>query len=233
MSELHDACDRGELETVRRLIEADPTRLDASDAHQWPPIFHAALHRRVEVVRYLIEQGADLSVQDGYVMHYAGEVTDNQEIVAMLVAYGALDAHLKPTDDLSRQLLAAIFLEDEPRVRSLLRRHPRLASQQDGRGDQPIHHAARNGSTAIVVTLLELGADANARTVSGQTTLYCAGGHGHTEVVRRLLKAGADPNVRFTDDGRTLREWLQPYEEDEMFAPVAALLDAIDLDAID
>jgi hypothetical protein len=94
----------------------------------------------------LIEAGADLAAHDGYVLHYAGEVPDNKAIVSLLVQYGALDAHVRPADDLSRQFLAALFLGDGGRVRSLLARHPRLATTPDGR-DQPIHHAARNGDT--------------------------------------------------------------------------------------
>ena len=132
------------------MVAADPAIVDADDEHEWRPIFHAGLCRQTEIVRLLIEAGADLAAHDGYVLHYAGEVPDNQEIFAMLIQYGALDAHVRPSDDLSRQLLAALFLGDEARVGSMLDRFPKLATTPDGRGDQPIHHAARNGDTEIV-----------------------------------------------------------------------------------
>src|ERR671915_604675 len=142
---IHDACQRGDVEAVRALIAADPAAVDADDEHKWRPIFHAGLWRREQVVRLLIEAGADLAAHDGYVMHYAGEMPDNKAVVALLVQYGALEAHVRPADDLSRQLLAAVFLADAGRVRSLLDRHPRLATAPDGRGDPPLLHAARNG----------------------------------------------------------------------------------------
>jgi ankyrin repeat protein len=175
-------------------------------------------------VRLLIEAGADLAAHDGYALHYAAEVPDNKAIVALLVQYGALDAHVCPPDDLSRQLLAAVFLGDATRVSSLLDRHAQLATIADGRGDQPIHHAARNGDTEIVGLLLKHGSDMNARGAHGQTVLYCAGGHGHLATLRLLLDAGADMNARFGQDSRTLLEWLDQYPRDPRFRPIAAEL---------
>lgn len=209
---------------MRALIAADPAIVDADDEHRWRPIFHAALWRQEPIVRLLIEAGADLSAHDGYVMHYAGEVPGNKAIVALLVQYGGLDAHVRPPDDLTRQFLAAVFLANVPRVRSLLDRHPRLATATDGLGDQPIHHAARNGDTEIVRQLIEHGADVDARNTRGHTVLYCAGGHGHLETLQLLLDRGADPDAKFTDEGGTLLDWLAEYPDDTRYTSIVAAL---------
>ena len=221
---IHDACRTGDLDTVRKLVASDPALVDVDDQHQWRPIFHAALERHIDVVRFLIESGADLAAHDGYVLHYAGEVPDNKDIVGLLVTYGALDAHVRPKDDLSRQFLASLFLGDHVRVRSMLNRHPQLATAADGRGDYPIHHAARNGDIRIVLSLIDHNADVNAENERGHTVLYCAGGHGHFETVRMLLQNNADPTVRFTKDGKTLIEWLAQYPDDGRFVKVSQLL---------
>jgi ankyrin repeat protein len=221
---IHEACRRGDVAAVRALIAADPAAVDADDEHGWRPIFHAGLWRHEQVVRLLIEAGADLAAHDGYVMHYAGEVPGNKAIVSLLVQYGALDAHVRPADDLSRQFLAAVFLADTARVRSLLGRHPRLATAPDGRGDQPIHHAARNGDTEIVRLLIGHGADVNAVNTRGHTVLYCAGGHGHVHTMQLLLDEGADCDARFTHDGKTLLEWLAQYPADPRYSPIAEAL---------
>lgn len=145
-------------------------------------------------------------------MHYAGEVPDNKAIVSLLLQYGALDAHVRPTSDLSRQLLAAVFLADEARVLSLLARHPHLATVEDGSGNRPIHHAARNGDTKIVRLLIDHGADIHSISTRGHTVLYCAGGHGHLETVKLLLAEGAD--------GMALMQWLAQYPDDPRFTPI-------------
>ena len=221
---IHDACRKGDLDAVRKMVASDPALVDADDSHEWRPVFHAALERHIDVVRFLIESGADISAHDGYVLHYAAEVPNNKEMVALLVTYGALDAHVRPADDLSRQFLASLFLGDNGRVRSMLDRHRQLASAVDGRGDYPIHHAARNGDTEIVRLLIDYGADVNVVNERGHTVLYCAGGHGHLDTVHLLLHANADPNVKFTKDGKTLLDWLAQYPDDQRLAKITQLL---------
>jgi ankyrin repeat protein len=216
---IHEACRRGDIDAVRALIAANPAAVDADDEHGWRPIFHAGLWQREDVVRLLIEAGADVAAHDGYVLHYAGEVPYNKAIVSLLVQYGALDAHVRPRDDLSRQFLAAVFVADTGRVRSLLTRHPHLATTPDGRGDQPIHHASRNGDTEIVRLLIEHGADANTKNTRGHTVLYCAGGHGHLDCLLLLLKEGAD-----SDAQKSLLEFLAEYPEDTRYIPIAEAL---------
>jgi ankyrin repeat protein len=208
---------------VRALIAADPALVDADDEHGWRPIFHAGLWRREPVVRLLIEAGADLSAHDGYVLHYAGEVPNNKAIVSLLVQYGALDAHVRPTDDLSRQFLAAVFLADTARVRALLARHPHLAVTPDGRGDQPIHHASRNGDSDVVRLLIEHGGSITATNPRGHTVLYCAGGHGHLDTLELLLTRGSG-DAQLAEHVKSLQEWLADYPDDCRYTPIAAAL---------
>lgn len=222
---IHQACRRGDLDAVRRCVAANPSSVDADDEHHWRPVFHAAIARHLGIVRFLIQSGADLSAHDGYVLHYAGEVPSNKDVVALLLTHGALDAHVRPVSDLQRQFFAAVFLADEFRVRSLMHLHPGLATQADGRGDGPLHHAARHGDAAIVRALIGAQADVNLRSGRGQTVLYCAGAHGHVDTVRLLLGRGADPAAPLSDAGETLREWVGQFPDEPGLVEVATLLD--------
>jgi hypothetical protein len=56
--------------------------------------------------------------------------------------------------------------------------------------------AALTGSTENVRTLLEYGADTNARHRAGGTALMSAAEFGSPELLRLLIARGADPNVR-------------------------------------
>ena len=109
-------------------------------------------------------------------------------------------------------------------MQALLNRHSHLATAIDGRGDQPIHHAARNGDTEIVHLLIAHGADVNVTNDRGHTVLYCAGGHGHLDTVKLLLESGADPDAKFTEDNKTLMEWLAQFPEDTRFTRIAEAL---------
>ena len=64
--------------------------------------------------------------------------------------------------------------------------------------------AAAVGETpAVIKTLLDAGADPNARAEPGATPLHVAAAVGETPaVIKTLLDAGADPNAR-TENGKT------------------------------
>lgn len=55
-------------------------------------------------------------------------------------------------------------------------------------GRSPLHWACTRGNTAVVMALLEAGADGSARDGSGKTPLHCAAQVGHTTVVMVLLE---------------------------------------------
>jgi hypothetical protein len=67
--------------------------------------------------------------------------------------------------------------------------------------------AARSGDAKLVATLLDKGADVNARFRYGTTALFKAAERGHAEVVKVLLARGADATVRDTFYGATAMTW--------------------------
>ena len=212
LGSIHDAAANGDLETVKKILEEDPRQVNQDDKYEWRPIFHAGLRRRYDVVKYLIDSGADLAAHDGYVIHYAGQVRDNKEIISLLVTYGALDAHTKPTSEITRQFIYAVFLVNVERVNAMLCDNPELVQERYARGDTALHHAARNGDLEIVKQLVSNGADVNATTDNNHFPLYCAAGHGHVETTQYLVENGADLQARLSD-GKTVAEWLKQYAD--------------------
>ena len=164
---IHDAAASGDLDAVKSFVEQDPRLVNQDDKYDWRPIFHAGLRRHYDVVKYLIDCGADLAAHDGYVLHYAGEVPDNKEVVSLLVAYGGLDAHAKPSSEIARQFIYAVFLANVPRVNAMLSSQVELVRERYARGDTALHHAARNGDLEIVEQLVSCGADPNAMSDHG------------------------------------------------------------------
>ena len=77
LGSIHDAAANGDLDAVKKIVEQAPRLINQDDKYEWHPIFHAGLRRHYDVVKYLIDCGADLAAHDGYTIHYAGEVPDS------------------------------------------------------------------------------------------------------------------------------------------------------------
>ena len=222
---IHDAAASGDLDAVKKIVEQAPQLVNQDDQYDWRPIFHAGLRRHYDVVKYLIDCGADLAAHDGYVVHYAGEVPDNKEVVSLLVAYGGLDAHTKPSTELARQFIYAVFLANVPRISAMLSDNEGLTRERYARGDTALHHAARNGDIEIVEQLVSCGADVNATSDHCHFPLYCAAGHGHVETTQFLVENGADLQARLSD-GKTVVEWLKQFaDHDRRFKSCLDLLE--------
>lgn len=82
-----------------------------------------------------------------------------------------------------------------------------LPSHNDDR-ITPLHSAAAGRHTAIARTLIEHGADVNARQNGGFSALHSAAQNGDHELIALLLEHGADRNAA-TDDGKTMEDFLR------------------------
>lgn len=70
-----------------------------------------------------------------------------------------------------------------------------------------LHEAARNGDIERLKSLLDNGADVNAKDEkNGAAPLHYAAGHGHARAVKLLLDKGAEVNAR-DNTGSTPLHW--------------------------
>ncbi|HEY8224426.1 MAG TPA: ankyrin repeat domain-containing protein [Pyrinomonadaceae bacterium] len=84
-----------------------------------------------------------------------------------------------------------------------------LALAQDPKqalNDQ-LYEAVRKGDAAAVTSLLDKGADVNAKFRYGTTALFKAAERGNAEIVKILLARGADVSVKDTFYGATAMTW--------------------------
>jgi ankyrin repeat protein len=80
------------------------------------------------------------------------------------------------------------------------------ANSKQALNDQ-FFEAVRKGDVAAVTTLLDKGADVNAKFRYGTTALFKAAERGHTDVVKVLLERGADVKVKDTFYQATAMTW--------------------------
>ncbi|GAB1607428.1 transient receptor potential cation channel subfamily A member 1 homolog [Argonauta hians] len=187
---LHRAAMSGNLECVKLLVD-NSARIDAYDEEQSTPLHKAALYNHYEIVDYLIKCGARVNKRD------------SDSYTPLLLA--ALRGHIETIEILmnaSADALAvdkwektAVFLASEENHENVLKKlveYPGMKDQihvSDQYGNRPLHVAAREGYTAIVMILLNHGADIMACNDDEESAIHLAAKHGRTNVVRALVKA--------------------------------------------
>ena len=92
----------------------------------------------------------------------------------------------------------------------------------DAGGWTPLHFAARNNEVSVVLALVKIGADPNARDERGRTPLHFAAFKSNDAVVSALVKAGFDPNARNEKDRMPLHFAVRNND----LAVVSALVEA-------
>lgn len=106
----------------------------------------------------------------------------------------AAGASLSALDGDKSALHLAAAVGDENVIEALPRPAVRkFLNQLDESDRTPLMHAAARGNLATARSLLQMGADVNARNSTGDTALRVAASDGTLEVARLLLQAGGDP----------------------------------------
>jgi len=211
---LHKACQGGQLDVARRLIEAGALVNLQCVSTGHTPLFEAIWFKSVEVVRLLLDHGAraDAALRTNYGfslddhVKYALRVNTGRQALENLGRIGELIAARRERDAQAAQtpLLAAVRAGDLRGMRDALAggaaieaRYPVVGGFDDGHTALLI--ASRNGQIDMVRELVAAGADPNAvEPVFGAVPLHKATYNGHLEITRLLVAA---PGVRLDYQG--------------------------------
>ncbi len=165
------------------------------------PLVDAARRGEVELVRSMLDDGADVNAAqgDGLTALHASAERGHVEIAKLLIAAGAdLDAetrigHYTPLHLAGRAGHGHVVL-------ALAEAGADVSRATSNTGVTPLHLAASAvGGEPAVATLLDYGAAVNAREASaGQTPLMFAAAYDRAAAVHELLSRGADPAITTT-----------------------------------
>ncbi len=94
--EIHEAAKEGDIEKVKSILAIDPSRLSVQDAFGYTPLHWAALMKHKDIVKYLIDMGAEVNITglDGCTPLHSAAGQNAVAIIGMLIKKGAvIEAH--------------------------------------------------------------------------------------------------------------------------------------------
>ncbi|KAI9760710.1 MAG: hypothetical protein M1840_002218 [Geoglossum simile] len=180
---------------IARFTESRGNGLDGKDFLGDTPLMLAARSGDREVVRLLIEKGADIEAEasDGGTVLYETAKRGAVEMVALLLEKSA-NANAKT--NYGRTPLLDAAAAGHAVVARLLLGNGADASVKEFEGGTSLHLAVKGRHIAMTRLLLEKGADVTAEDNEGHTPLHLALQNGHEVLANLLLGKGADISVK-------------------------------------
>ncbi|MDE0088869.1 MAG: ankyrin repeat domain-containing protein [Candidatus Poribacteria bacterium] len=217
------AAGRGDLEAVRQFLEYKPEWLHTIGSHGRTMLWEAAYRGKLEVVKFLVEQGADMNLPGCHLSQHDLEITPycvarhegRDEVADYLLQQGAIvDVH------------TAAYLGDFDTTLSLLDNDPNLVNSgylqsemlpsgeldsfeyRDTEWATPLCYAIVGGNIRIVELLISRGAIIEPHS---KLLLDHAVSTDRVDIVKLLFENGADPSEapRIYDDNSEMSVLLK------------------------
>ncbi|UCK58910.1 hypothetical protein AFCA_001744 [Aspergillus flavus] len=181
----------GLTDSVASLIHELKPDVNNRGYDEQTPLGVASEEGNLEIVRTLLEQGADVTMADidGWTPIYTASHNGHTQVVRLLIENGS-NVNTSESGGWT-PVNTACYQGHVETVKLLLKSGADIYTATN-KGITPLYAAAYNGYTRIVELLLEHGADTSTANNGRMSPLYAASAGGHIEVVKLLLKWGAD-----------------------------------------
>ena len=187
-----------QLQRLQTMIKDNPDLINGQSGND-VPLIDAASANRLAIVKFLLENGADVNIRrqsDGRTALNEAAELGYKEMAELLLDHGADVNETGPnyTDRMPPLILAA--KHGFKAVAEVLLAHKADVNVKAPGGETPLHVAVANGFMAVAELMLSHGADINARTTAGQTPLHLAATAGNTTVIGWLIAHKPEVDAR-------------------------------------
>ena len=238
---LIDAVSRENLEDVKWLIQYVGSSVNEPSNDGTTPLGTAILRENLDIVRLLIERGADPNTtypfenEDGTVVLMSPLIEalelENSDIASFLIVQASANLNLK-NDEGASPLHVAVSNSLEDIVHKLLQCNVSI-NEKDNNGATPLMIAAEEGDNDILKTLITNDAQIDDQDLTGSTALMLAvkqylledESEETRDCVDTLIKANAALNVTDEDNNNVLMRYDEEWNEDNeelMFSLIRA-----------
>jgi ankyrin repeat protein len=195
---LFEACARGDVPKVKRLLARDRRLVNAQFWYQFP-IHMAVFAGNTEIVRLLLNHGADPG-QSIYTYNSWDKLLPcarergYHQIESLLQR--AMQKRFNYTPDFE-VLKKSIIARDGREIGAILRRRPDLVRGSDALGNSALHWSVITRQLTLIERFVELGTPIDAERADGQTPVLLAV-NGATDYWYRATRGKSHPSLRNT-----------------------------------
>lgn len=195
MSDMKTAIQNGDLMLVKSMIEGNKDLLEIRIDTYFTPLNFASLEGKTDIVKYLVEKGADINTRDreGSNPLQNAAIKGYFDIVKILVEKGS-DVNYKDDNDVT-PLHFACMSGNYELVKYLIDKGANVRAVSKA-GREPIFEAAWGGNLEMLKFLESKGADLKGINSNGNTPLHFASRNGSKELIEYILSKGYDINQK-------------------------------------
>ncbi|XP_069176074.1 transient receptor potential cation channel subfamily A member 1 [Procambarus clarkii] len=215
---VHLACAQGSCDIVKLMFTLQPEEkmkaLTTQDAQGMSPLHCAAMFDHPQLVRYLIQEGADVDQVD----------LEHRSPLLLAAAHGCwrsvdmlltLSADPAIRDVTDKNLLHVVIMNGGSVSELLTLKHAKdawwksrisiMLNEQDSLGWSPLHYASRTGHVSSLASLLRLGASVRTKDNRNESPLHFAAKYGRYNTVRQLVESSSGFLIlnECNDEGKT------------------------------
>ncbi len=223
--DVHTAAFLGDLDELRRLLDADPGRVHETQGAEdvWPvtPLAHAVGAGRAGAAELLLSRGAEVRPHSRGLLDRAARIR-RADLVKLLIDHGADPSQVIPGPWVVDGAIAGLLAAGAANIGDS--RWVRLSCSADIR--------SRSGGASLARAFLDFGADVNAPQADGRYPLHAAAKAGFLETMELFLDRGARVDARDRQGETPLHHILKGGLGADVIAAMQLLLEAgADIDA--